>query len=289
MLARALKTSLYCFSISTFKSVSHDVNMKFMRNRNNVHFVNILIGRLVGRLGLSRQALVRLSACILILGLVVWSSSIAYCEDSQEEVYGPQNLLKTTPNPFSTKNTLANQQEEAVVELGLIELSSTTKPQRRSLTERLNAPKLFLPERLVLGKCSEFIIKGPPGFYAAIAQAEKNTGAKPIYGHKLRLGSDRKVVAMGKIPESGVLPLFVEAPIQGDLVGGTLFFEAAVWSSPDFGDLTIATCMSPLRNGSDENSVLIAADVEKKNQGLFTFDPTKMKGITNYNVNQIGN
>ena len=59
--------------------------------------------------------------------------------------------------------------------------------------------------------------------------ADRDKGAKPIYGHDLRLGPDRKVVALGKIPPSGVLPLKIFAPIEGDLIGSFLYVEAAIW------------------------------------------------------------
>ncbi|MFX5656415.1 hypothetical protein ABTE24_19780, partial [Acinetobacter baumannii] len=84
-----------------------------------------------------------------------------------------------------------------------------------------------------LGKVAEFTVKGKPGQWVALAMADKDSGAKPVFGHKLRLGSDRKLVAVAKIPEnSDVVKLLVETPIQGDLVGSNLYFEAALWSNP---------------------------------------------------------
>ena len=111
--------------------------------------------------------------------------------------------------------------------------------------------------------------------YVAIAMADKSSGAKPIFGHAVRLGSDRKVVAVGKVPENGILSLFVEAPIQGDLIGDCLFFEAAIWSKPDFSDLQIATTISPQQTEKESNAVVIAGDTEQKKRGLFVFDQSK--------------
>jgi hypothetical protein len=194
---------------------------------------------------------------------------------AEDEIYGPINLLKTMPSPFSSglKGAADN---DAVEELGLIELSATGRQPRRSLTERLNGPRLFLPDRMVLGRVSEFLVKGPPGFSMAIAMADKNRGAKPIVGHNVRLGADRKVVAVGTIPETGVVSVFVEAPIQGDLVGNSLYFEAAVWSKPDFSDVTLCSCVTPLHTGNDQNGVLVLEDIEQKKQGVFTFAPSRM-------------
>jgi hypothetical protein len=56
----------------------------------------------------------------------------------------------------------------------------------------------------------------------------------------IRLGSDRKVVAIGQIPESGILVLNIETPIEGDLIGLSLYFEAATWSQSDMSDVEIA-------------------------------------------------
>src|SRR5208282_5758899 len=106
--------------------------------------------------------------------------------------------------------------------------------KRNLLSERFHGPKLFLPPRMVLGECAEFIVQGPPGSYVALAMADKNSGAKPVYGHELKLGADRKLVAVNQIPEQGVVSMFIEAPIQGDLVDSSLYFEAAVWSKADF-------------------------------------------------------
>jgi hypothetical protein len=193
-----------------------------------------------------------------------------------DEQYGPENLLKTMPNPFAASSLLDKKNNDAVEELGLIELSSSARQPRHTLNERLTAPKFFLPDRLVLGKSSEFLVKGPPGSCVAIARADKDKGAKPVFGHRIRLGPDRKVVTVGKIPESGLLSLFIEAPIEGDLVGSPLYFEAAVWSKPDFSDLVFASCVTPLSNGTEANGVLVAADIEQKKRGLFVLEPGRV-------------
>jgi len=201
-------------------------------------------------------------------------SLAALAED--EEPYGPPNLLKTFPNPFSS-GIHGSDESGAVEELGMIELSATGRQPRRSLNERLSGPRLFLPDRMVLGKAAEFLIKGPPGSFMSIAMADKNKGAKPIVGHPLRLGADRKVVAIGKIPEAGVVSAFVEAPIQGDLVGNSLYFEAAVWSKPDFSDLTMCSCVTPLHTGSDQNGVVVLEEMDPaKKPGVFSFTPARM-------------
>jgi len=211
----------------------------------------------------------------IFLTVAVGASGSAIMAD-EEAVYGPVNLLKTIPNPFSS-GLHGSGETDAVEELGMIELSASGRQPRRSLRERLNGPRLFLPDRMLLGKSSEFIVKGPPGSFMSIAMADKNKGAKPIVGHALRLGPDRKVVAVGKIPETGVVSVFVEAPIQGDLVGNSLYFEAAVWAKPDFSDLTLCSCVTPLHTGSDQNGVIVLEEVDSaKKPGVFSFTPARM-------------
>jgi hypothetical protein len=237
--------------------------MTLMQNRSSMYFLNI-----------------HRNLCKAVLSgslLMVIATGVNLSGQADEELYGPENLLKTMPNPFNTGKFKSSGDGDAVEELGLIELSANAQQPRRSLTERLNGPRVFLPDRMVLGRTSEFLVKGPVGSSVAIAMADSNKGAKPILGRKLRLGADRKVMAVGRIPETGVLSLFVEAPIQGDLVGNSLYFEAAVWSKPDFSDLVMASCVTPLRVGSDENGVQVAADLDQlKKPGVFNFAPSSL-------------
>ena len=208
---------------------------------------------------------------------MVAGSGLSLAGLAEDELYGPPNLLKS-PNPFNTGAGKGAGESDAIEELGMIEFSATSRQPRRSLSERLNGPRLFLPDRMVLGKVSEFLVKGPPGASVAVAMADKNKGAKPILGHAVRLGADRKVVAVGTIPETGVFSAFVESPIQGDLVGSSLFFEAVVWTKPDFSDVAVCSCVTPLHNGSDENGIVVVEDVEQqKKQGVFQFAPTRMR------------
>ncbi len=145
-----------------------------------------------------------------------------------------------------------------------INLSGSTN-RRLSLSQRLVPSRLYLPGRMVLGRSCEFTIKAKPKSWVAIAMADKNSGANPIMGHKIKLGADRKLVALGEIPESGVLNLFVETPIQGDLVGSCLYFEAAIWSKPDCSDVEFAAAVPSEGQGKEnENGVLIAAESDQK-------------------------
>jgi hypothetical protein len=196
---------------------------------------------------------------------------------SEDEIYGPINLFKTMKTPFGTNgapDAKGSADEDA---LGLIQLNAPeARPARVSLNDRLTGgPRMFLPDRMTLGHTSEFLIKAPPGSKVAIAMADKDKGAKPICGKTLRLGADRKLVAVGVVPETGLINLFVEAPIQGDLIGEQLFFEGAVWTKPDFSDLRIASCIPSQKTGTEDNGVIVAADVEHKDEGFFQLGKTK--------------
>lgn len=212
-----------------------------------------------------------------------------------------QTILRTTPTPFGGGQNPANSpQKPSTSDSSVINLKDTTlsapmsgalpmakdaqgvkpislgasdtgsalalprRPSRLSLADRLVPSRLYLPGRMVLGKLAEFTIKGKPGSFVAIAMADRNSGAKPINGISIRLGPDRKVVAIGKIPESGVVTLTVETPIQGDLIGQFLYFEAALWTKDDMSDVQIASTVTSETEGAAGNGVVIAQEVTHK-------------------------
>ena len=184
------------------------------------------------------------------------------------EVYGPPNPLKTFPNPFATASSVEAAPEEAPT--GLTLPPGTTRT-RLSLAQRLVPLRVYLPGKMVIGKSADFVVKGRPGSHVAIAMADKDSGAKPILGRLLRLGPDRKVVGVGTIPESGVLTLTIDMPIQGDLIGLPVFFETAIWQKADFSDLEIA---SPVKSETVEeiadkpNGILVSEDKTEQKKGI---------------------
>lgn len=210
-------------------------------------------------------------ASISFLAIALFSLSLAQPQaladtDQSNQVLGPENLMKTMRTPFTTESSDSEPKASSNSSaLGPIGISASRNSVSRSLLrERLRGPVVYLPSSMTLGQSSEFIVKGTPGSYVAIAMAEKNEGAKPVYGHKLRLGPDRKLVAINKIPEQGFVSMFVETPIQGDLVGSPLFFEAAVWSKPDFSDLQIASALSTQEDARNDNGVIVSGQEEKR-------------------------
>lgn len=195
---------------------------------------------------------------------VVTESTAATSVPPGEE-YGPPNYLKVWKNPFGSSSGAPKEQSD-----GDDDNLITLKPSQRMtpaqmLSRRLISSKLYLPERILIGESSKFTVKGPPNWRVAIAMADKDEGAKPVNNHKLRLGADRKVVAIGKIPPTGVLELYVATPIQGDLIGTYLFFEAALWSKDDLSDTQLAETVPPVISKNPHgNGVQIAALTEKK-------------------------
>jgi hypothetical protein len=189
---------------------------------------------------------------------------------ASDETFGPPNLLKTQPTPFTRSATSSDQSNSSVLSLQSTNEaaqggeSPIRRMGHRSLADRLVQSRVYLPGRMVLGKPASFVIHGKPGWHAALAMADKDAGAKPIFGHPIHLGPDRKLVAVGVIPESGVLELTIETPIQGDLIGSNLFFEAALWSAPDFSDCVLATPITSEGQEGVKNGVLVAADIEVK-------------------------
>jgi hypothetical protein len=196
-----------------------------------------------------------------------------------DEIYGPVNLLKTTPTPFGAAapnvgGTWEFSEQSSLDANPIASAARTAVLPRRSLSDRLVQSRLYLPGRMVLGRPAEFTIKGRPGYHAALAMADKDAGAKPIYGHALRLGPDRKLVSLGDIPSEGVLQLVIETPIEGDLIGQNLFFEAAIWQRPDFSDLEIATPVNSEGQIGVKNGVLVSAESEQKRGIRFVPDST---------------
>lgn len=216
---------------------------------------------------------------LLIAGPIFASEeSLADIEQVQQskEEYGPHNLLKTMRTPFTTEVQNENNNFTAVADTSLIPIAiSVPSSTRHILTQRLHGPKLFLPSGMVLGQPAEFNIKGEPDHFIAIAMSENNKGAKPVYGHNLRLAADRKLVALGKIPETGMLSVFVETPIEGDLIGGLLYFECAIWSKPDFSDIQMASTISTTQDSAESNGVLVAGQPEEKKHRAVVFDVKK--------------
>jgi len=195
--------------------------------------------------------------------------------------YGPPNLIKTIKTPFSATNSSETDAEtSAPDDLGSISLSSTKTNdqqarhvapsviQKMSIKGRIAGSRMYLPERMIIGQTSKFTVKAKPGMYVAIAMADRDKGAKPIAGHELRLGADRKVVAIMKVPETGVAEIYVEAPIEGDLIGQPLFFEAALWSKSDLSDVEWAQTMTAAASGGAANAVMMAAPLTAKKRGV---------------------
>jgi hypothetical protein len=220
---------------------------------------------------------------LLLPSFGVWAADEILPVKESQTTYGPENLLKTVITPFTTAvsnerpSYYSSDNESDLKPIGISSKSSSLNIN--SLEERFHGPKLYLPARMALGECAEFVVKGSPGAYAAIAMSESNKGAKPIFGHKLRLGADRKLVTFGIIPETGVLSLFVETPIQGDLVDTSLYFEGVIWSKPDFSDLQMASTVLTSQDSPEENSVLVAGQQEVKKQRAVVFDVSKPMSI----------
>ncbi|MBX9685596.1 MAG: hypothetical protein K2X27_02770 [Candidatus Obscuribacterales bacterium] len=181
---------------------------------------------------------------------------------AQAAVQERARLLKAMHTPFNSAVP------ESGSESASLESSSRLNSALgRGLSRRLAAYRVFLPGKLFIGKAADFVVKGRPGSQVAIAMADKDSGAKPLYGQVLRLGADRKLVAAGTIPESGILTLTVDMPIQGDLIGLPVYFETAVWQKPDFSDLEIASPVKSETSSEIEakvNAVLVDGEKAQK-------------------------
>lgn len=190
-------------------------------------------------------------------------------KEAIEKRAAQQAVLKTMTTPFSSSSQAATNEPNSAAS---ISLSGNNSPLRsRGLGQRLSQNRVFFPPKMIIGRIHEFVVKGRPGSNVAIAMADKDSGAKAICGHSLRLGPDRKVVGGGVIPETGLLTVYVEMPIQGDLIGLPVFFETAIWQKPDFSDLEIA---NPVKSetveeiGDKPNGILVSEEKAEQKRGL---------------------
>lgn len=189
-------------------------------------------------------------------------------EPSPEEKEYMEHQAKLTAMLKMVKTPFALQSQEPTAGSGMtaLRLADTGPASRLSgrLSDRLLAPRLYMPGRLIIGKQAEFTVKGKPGYWAAIAMADRDSGAKPVMGHKVRLGPDRKVIALGQIPAAGVLSLKFWAPVEGDLIGQNLYFEAALWPEGKPECAEIATTVSSESQAEKGNAILVTQESDKK-------------------------
>ena len=190
------------------------------------------------------------------------AAEIAAAEAAAERA----KVLKGMRTPFNVANS---ELDSANPDFGAVSLP--TRSLRSTLSQRLVPNRVYLPGKMIIGKPHEFVVKGKPGSQVAVAMADKDSGAKPIKGRELRLGADRKLVAAGTIPETGILTLIVDMPIQGDLIGLPVFFETVIWQKPDFSDLEIA---SPVKSetvaefADKPNAVVVAGEAGPKGRAI---------------------
>jgi hypothetical protein len=173
-------------------------------------------------------------------------------------------FLKTVSTPFNTASIETATNDSKLTPMSLRPGSGSL---RTSLSSRLVPNRVYFPGSLVIGKPAEFVVKARPGSHVAIAMADKDAGARPLGQLNLRLGPDRKLVAAGTIPDSGVLSLIVDMPIQGDLIGLPVFFETVIWKNPDFSDLELAAPVKSESAGEiadKENAIIVAGEKNQK-------------------------
>ncbi len=202
-----------------------------------------------------------------------WSVSLSVAQAGEE--FGPPNLLRTLKTPFAVagsgqeEDSSANQNVKGDPLLQPISLGKAT-PSRVAIEfkKKSSSNIMCLPERITIGHSAKFTVKGKPGSYVAIAMADRDSGAKPLLGNPIRLGPDRKVMTVGTIGENGLAELYITAPIEGDMIGQFLFFEAAVWSKPDMSDAQIAQTLAFDKEHGSGNGVMVGDEAKEKKHGI---------------------
>lgn len=200
--------------------------------------------------------------------------SFAWGPAISAEEFGPPNLLRTLKTPFGFASSRDEDSEaESNVKGDLlfkpISLGKAT-PSRIAIEfkKKSSSNVMCLPERITIGHSAKFTVKGKPGSYVAIAMADRDSGAKPLLGNPIRLGPDRKVMTVGTIGENGLAELYITAPIEGDMIGQYLYFEAAVWSKPDMSDTQIAQTLAFDKEHGAGNGVMVGDEAKEKKHGI---------------------
>ena len=97
----------------------------------------------------------------LLVSVMLGSFAGSAAAEDAGEVFGPVKPvpIKTpfNPAPKSDDNTPGSDS------LVPIEISPNAPMGRRSILERLTQSRLYLPERMVLGRVAEFTVKAKPG------------------------------------------------------------------------------------------------------------------------------
>lgn len=150
----------------------------------------------------------------------------------------------------------------------LQEVSLKTK-SRHQLNLNLEAPRVYLPSKLIIGQDNKFIIKGPAGNKVSLAISNTNRGSEPIAGHELRLGQTETTIE-GVIPATGILELNYSVPNDETLVDNVKYFEAAIWGNDDFSDLRIAKIIGTSGKETLNNGVAITLPPSKGGSTSFS-------------------
>lgn len=207
--------------------------------------------------------------CLIILSLTGFA---AQAQEKREE-FGPPNLLKMK-TPFGIGGSGSAEEDDSAnaksdplftpISLG----KSSPSLKLIEFKKKSSSTMMCLPERMTIGHTAKFTVKGKPGSNVAIAMADRDSGAKPLLGNPIRLGPDRKVVSVGSIGENGLAELYIATPIEGDMIGQYLFFEAAVWSKADMSDTQIAQTMAFDKERGNGNGVMVADEAKEKKHGI---------------------
>lgn len=206
--------------------------------------------------------------CLLLFSFGADSAALA------NEEFGPPNLLKTMKTPFGAGGSVSAEDEDSQKGKGdtlLMPISlgkSTPSLKVIEFKKKSSSTIMCLPERMTIGHTAKFTVKGKPGSFVAIAMADRDSGARPLLGNPIRLGADRKVVSVGSIGENGLAEIYIATPIEGDMIGQYLFFEAAVWSKPDMSDTQIAQTLAFDKERGNGNGVMVADEAKEKKHGI---------------------
>jgi len=133
---------------------------------------------------------------------------------------------------------------------------SSTKNFSKQL--KLGSPSVYKPSKLIIGTSTKFIIKAEPNTHVSLVTSDENQGAAFINGNRLRLGEINNPHE-SITNNNGVAEISITLPLEKELIGRIMYFEALIWKNPDHSDIEVAKVMGIDGREAANNAVIITA------------------------------
>lgn len=134
---------------------------------------------------------------------------------------------------------------------------------------RIKSAEIYKPSKLIIGEETGFVIKADPGTYVTLVFSGESSGAAPVYGQNLRIGTVFDKVE-GIVGEKGIIELKLKIPEEKTLGGKIIYFEALTWQQKDLSDLATARIMGIDGKETYNNALIMANKINDSSTPIFT-------------------